>query len=91
MAKWSKLLQALNKTFEAPSDAASTVKPVHQAFDAETKEQVIVLQYRFKSGIDRSTELQKLLLDHSTSKPERPKRLLNTITDALLAGGKWPR
>lgn len=73
MTKWNKLLQAMNQTFDAPSDATSTVKPVHHAFDAETKEQVIVLQYRFKSGIDSSTELQKLLVDHSTSKPERPK------------------
>lgn len=91
MTKWNKLLQALNQTFEAPSDATSTVKPVHRAFDAETKEQVIVLQYRFKSDISNSTDLQKLLVDRSTSKLERPKRLLNAITDALLAGGKWPR
>lgn len=91
MTKWNKLLQALNQTFDAPSDATSTVKPVHHAFDAETKEQVIVLQYRFKSDIDSSTDFQKLLVDRSKTNPERPKRLLNTITDALLTGGKWPR
>ncbi|MNN76944.1 hypothetical protein D3C81_1933620 [compost metagenome] len=91
MSKWTKLLQALNQTFNSQTSAASTVKPVHRAFDAETKEQVIVLQYRFKSEISNSTDLQKLLVDRSISKLERPKRLLNAITDALLAGGKWPR
>jgi hypothetical protein len=91
MIKWNKLLQTLNQTFKSQNGAAPTVKPVHQVFDAETKEQAIVLQYRFKSSIDRSTDLQKLLVDHSPSKSERPKRLLDVVIDALLASGKWPR
>lgn len=91
MTKWKTLFQALNQTFETPHGAISTVKPLHQTFDAEAKEQVVILQYRFKSDIDSSTDLKKLLIDRNISKPERPKRLLNAITDALLAGRKWPR
>lgn len=90
MTKWNKLLQALNQAFKTPNGAASTVKPLHQAFDAEAKEQVGIFQYRFKSDIDSSPGLQKLLNDRRTS-TSQPKRLLNAIKDALFAGGKWPR
>lgn len=90
MTKLNKLLKTLDQTFNAPSGAYSTVTAVHHAFDAETKEQAIVLQYRFKSDIDSSQELQNLIADGSTS-TSQPKRLLNAIIYAMSEGGKWPR
>jgi hypothetical protein len=64
MTKLNKLLKELNQTFNAPSGAPSTVTAGHHAFDAEAREQVIVLRYRFQSDIDTSPELQKLIADN---------------------------
>lgn len=84
MTKWNKLLQALNQTFNMQTGATSTVKPVRRAFDNDTQEHVIWLEYRVKADIFESEEFNGQPTDHSASDLEKHKRLIDVITNTVL-------
>lgn len=83
MTKWSKLLQALNQTFNKQAGATSSVKPVQRVFDNTTQEHVIWLEYRVKADVFESVVFN----DEVTEQREtciRRKRLIESITRSAL-------
>lgn len=49
MSGWNKLLSQLDAVLGFPNTTASKVKRLHQAFDNETQEHVVWLEYRVKA------------------------------------------
>lgn len=81
MNKWNKLLQALNQTFNMQTGATSTVKPVQRAFDNDTQEHVIWLEYRVKADAFESEDFNYEPAACDGSKTEKHKRLIDVITE----------
>lgn len=86
MTTWNKLLQALNQIFNSQTGAASTVKPIRRAFDNNTNEHVIWLEYRVKADVFESEDLDDRSAKQETVEPKKRKRLIDVIRQTVLRG-----